>query len=354
MKAVALHPVHAFAVAPVQAALRGGYRKAMQRLGTVQQKIPCAFATELRDEPSTKRPGQSYRVLATGELSAKALAADIHRAIATEKVDGTCCYVAKYKDSPYLWARLDRKPTKQAEKRFRKFQSSKSGSEFTWNFGEDFRKVPEAWIPAHGVAQSEGCPLPDENGHIPGWIPVEKGSKQHCWHLSSVNYETGSALVLRLHSGKNLLEITIVPLMELLERTLELVGTHINGNPYGLGSKKRPLHLLVCHGSLPIENPPPLELMDMAAWFKESETARVEGIVWHCAAGTLVKLHRYHLGLEWPLPDPFLASRPVSINVDLTSFPWDFETKSPFVFLARLNGRRFDRAKDISWEDAES
>lgn len=62
---------------------------------------------------------------------------------------------------------------------------------------------------------------------------MEKGSKQHCWHLSSVNYETGSALVLRLHSGKNLLEITIVPLMELLERTLELVGTHINGNPYG-------------------------------------------------------------------------------------------------------------------------
>lgn len=46
-----------------------------------------------------------------------------------------------------------------------------SSSEFTWNFGEDFRKVPEAWIPAHGVAQSEGCPLPDENGHIPG----EKG-----------------------------------------------------------------------------------------------------------------------------------------------------------------------------------
>ncbi|XP_055506577.1 uncharacterized protein C12orf29 homolog isoform X2 [Leucoraja erinacea] len=297
----------------------------MQRLGTVQQKIPCAFATELRDEPSTKRPGQ------------------IRHTSGHDWIENRPSKLRNDSGSFSLQSRAlvnDNPPLPPVE--------------FTWNFGEDFRKVPEAWIPAHGVAQSEGCPLPDENGHIPGWIPVEKGSKQHCWHLSSVNYETGSALVLRLHSGKNLLEITIVPLMELLERTLELVGTHINGNPYGLGSKKRPLHLLVCHGSLPIENPPPLELMDMAAWFKESETARVEGIVWHCAAGTLVKLHRYHLGLEWPLPDPFLASRPVSINVDLTSFPWDFETKSPFVFLARLNGRRFDRVKDISWEDAES
>ncbi|XP_032893909.1 uncharacterized protein C12orf29 homolog isoform X3 [Amblyraja radiata] len=297
----------------------------MQRLGTVQQKIPCAFATELRDEPSTKRPGQIRHTSGHDWIENRP------NKLRNDSGSFSLQSRALVNDNPPL-----------------------PPVEFTWNFGEDFRKVPEAWIPAHGVAQSEGCPLPDENGHIPGWIPVEKGSKQHCWHLSSVNYETGSTLVLRLHSGKNLLEITIVPLMELLERTLELVGTHINGNPYGLGSKKRPLHLLVCHGSLPIENPPRLELMDMAAWFKESETARVEGIVWHCAAGTLVKLHRYHLGLEWPLPDPFLASRPVSINVDLTSFPWDFETKSPFVFLARLNGRRFDRVKDISWEDAES
>ncbi|XP_062914438.1 RNA ligase 1 isoform X2 [Mobula hypostoma] len=261
----------------------------MPRLGTVQQKIPCAFTTELREEPATKRPNQSYRVLANGELSLKALAANIHQGVATEKVDGTCCYVTNYKGSPYLWARLDRKPTKQSEKRFRKFQLSRSSTEFTWNIDSDFRVVPDTWIPAHEVAQSQGRPQPDENGHIPGWIPVEKGSKQYCWHLSAVNYETGSALVLRPSSGKQILEITVIPLMELLEQTLELIGTHINGNPYGLGSKKQPLHLLVSHGSLQIENPPPLDLMDLVAWFEESEEAKVEGIVWHCANGVLVK-----------------------------------------------------------------
>ncbi|XP_059833653.1 RNA ligase 1 isoform X5 [Hypanus sabinus] len=295
----------------------------MPRLGTVQQKIPCAFTTELRQEAATKRPNQSYRVLANGELSPTALAANIHQAVATEKVDGTCCYVTNYK-------------------------------EFTWNIDSDFRAVPDAWIPAHGVAQSEGRPQPDENGHIPGWIPVEKGSKQYCWHLSAVNYETGSALVLRPSSGKQLLEITVIPLMELLEQTLELIGTHINGNPYGLGSKKQPLHLLVSHGSLQIENPPPLDLMDLVAWFKESEEAKVEGIVWHCANGVLVKLHRHHLGLEWPLLRPFLSTRPLSINVDLTKFTWDFEANSSFVALARLHGKQFDRVKDIAWEDIES
>ncbi|XP_072124246.1 RNA ligase 1 isoform X1 [Mobula birostris] len=325
----------------------------MPRLGTVQQKIPCAFTTELREEPATKRPNQSYRVLANGELSPKALAANIHQGVATEKVDGTCCYVTNYKGSPYLWARLDRKPTKQSEKRFRKFQLSGSSTEFTWNIDSDFRAVPDAWIPAHEVAQSQGRPQPDENGHIPGWIPVEKGSKQYCWHLSAVNYETGSALVLRPSSGKQILEITVIPLMELLEQTLELIGTHINGNPYGLGSKKQPLHLLVSHGSLQIEDPPPLDLMDLVAWFKESEEAKVEGIVWHCANGVLVKLHRHHLGLEWPLLWPFLATRPLSINVDLTKFTWDFEANSSFVALARLHGKQFDRVKDISWEDTE-
>ncbi|XP_069760419.1 RNA ligase 1 isoform X2 [Narcine bancroftii] len=297
---------------------------------------------------------KSYRVMATGDLSPEALAANVHHAIATEKVDGTCCYVSKYKDLPCLWARLDRKPTKQAEKRFRKFQSSRSGAEFIWNLDNDFRIVPDAWIPAHGVIQSEGCLQPDENGHIPGWIPVETGSKQYCWHLSAVNYETGSTLVLRPCFGKNLLEITIVPLVELLEQTLELIGTHINGNPYALGSKKRPLHLLVPHGSLQIEKPPSLNQTDLIAWFKESEEAKVEGIVWHCTNGVLVKLHRHHLGLEWPLPETHLTSRPLTINVNLTKFTWDFDSRSSFVTLARLNGKQFDHVKDLSWEDAES
>lgn len=71
---------------------------------------------------------------------------------------------------------------------------------------------------------------------IPGWVPVEKNSKQYCWHSSVVNYEFGIALVLRHDPDKpGLLEISAVPLSELLEQTLELIGTNINGNPYGKG-----------------------------------------------------------------------------------------------------------------------
>lgn len=66
-----------------------------------------------------------------------------------------------------------------------------------------------------------------------GWVPVEKHSKQYCWHSSVVNYEAGIALVLKHHAEPGLLEISPVPLSEILEQTLELIRTNINANPYG-------------------------------------------------------------------------------------------------------------------------
>lgn len=67
-----------------------------------------------------------------------------------------------------------------------------------------------------------------------GWVPVENGNKQYCWHSSAVNYTLSVALVLkpRLEDPESL-EICLVHLTDLLEQTLELVGTNINGNPYG-------------------------------------------------------------------------------------------------------------------------
>uniref|UniRef100_A0A8C2R5A2 RNA ligase 1 n=1 Tax=Capra hircus TaxID=9925 RepID=A0A8C2R5A2_CAPHI len=170
---------------------------------------------------------------------------------------------------PYLWARLDRKPNKLAEKRFKNFLHSKQNSkEFFWNVEEDFKPVPECWIPAKEIEQLNGNPMPDENGHIPGWVPVEKNNKQYCWHSSVVNYEFEIALVLRHHpDDPGLLEISAVPLSDLLEQTLELIGTNINGNPYGLGSKKHPLHLLIPHGAFQIRNLPTLKHSDLLSWF---------------------------------------------------------------------------------------
>lgn len=44
----------------------------------------------------------------------------------------------------------------------------------------------------------------------------------------------GKALVLRPSADDaDTLEIAAVPLGDLLEQTLELIGTNVNGNPYG-------------------------------------------------------------------------------------------------------------------------
>ncbi|XP_023841799.1 uncharacterized protein C12orf29 homolog isoform X2 [Salvelinus namaycush] len=269
----------------------------MRRFGSVQQKISCVFLTEVKEEQSRKRECQQFQVVATKHVNPIALESNIDCALATEKLDGTCCYVSIYKGQSYLWARLDRKPTKQADKRFKKHQySHKSCKGFTWNVKEDFKTVPESWVPAHRVQHHNGQPVPDDHGHIPGWVPVEKDNKQYCWHSSVVDYDAGVALVLRPSAeNEDLLEITMVPLADLLEQTLELIGTNVNGNPYGLGSKKQPVHVLVAHGSVHIRNPPPVDFQQLCSWFQDSQEGRVEGIVWHCNDGTLVKVRSFDI-----------------------------------------------------------
>ncbi|KAM9753919.1 RNA ligase 1 isoform 2-T2 [Menidia menidia] len=254
---------------------------------------------------------------------------------------------------PHLWARLDRKPNKQAEKRFKKhLHCHKSCKDFTWDVAEDFKVVPETWIPAHGVQHHNGQPIPDKNGHIPGWVPVENNNKQYCWHSSVVDYVTEAALVLRPNADdEDLLEIAAVPLADLLEQTLELIGTNVNGNPYGLGSKKQPVHCLVPHGSIPIRNPPPVAFQHLYSWFQESPEGRVEGIVWHCMDGTLIKVHRHHLGLRWPDGDTCLANRPVVIRIDGTVDSYsNSEQQSLFMSFFTLNGHCFNQLQDIQFE----
>nr|XP_045009507.1 uncharacterized protein C12orf29 homolog isoform X3 [Jaculus jaculus] len=289
----------------------------MRRLGSVQRKMPCVFVTEVKDGPSAKREHQPFKVLATETVSDKAIDADVYSAIPTEKVDGTCCYITTYK-------------------------------EFLWNIEEDFKPVPECWIPAKEIEHRDGKPVPDENGHIPGWVPVEKNSKQYCWHSSVVNYEFHIALVLRLHPDESgLLEVTAVPLSELLEQTLELVGTNVNGNPYGLGSKKYPLHYLIPHGAFQVSNLPTLNYGDLLSWFEGCREGKIEGIVWHCSDGCLIKVHRHHLGLCWPLPDTYMNSKPVIINMNLNNYDYPFDHKCLFNQFSKIDKQRFGRLKDI-------
>lgn len=63
---------------------------------------------------------------------------------------------------------------------------------------------------------------------------MEKDNKQYCWHSSVVDCDTGAALVLRPSADdEDMLEVAAVPLADVMEQTLELIGTNINGNPYG-------------------------------------------------------------------------------------------------------------------------
>ncbi|XP_034983157.1 RNA ligase 1 [Zootoca vivipara] len=321
----------------------------MSRLGSVQQKVACLFVTQVKEEPSAKRERQPFKVLATETINPKALDADIYSAIPTEKVDGTCCYITTHKGQPYLWARLDRKPNKQAEKRFKRFVHSAGDSKgFTWNIEDDFKPVPECWIPTKEIEYCNGKPFPDENGHIPGWVPVEQNSKQYCWHASVVDYEFELALILKNHTEEpGLLEISLVPLSDLSEQTLELIGTSINANPYGLGDKKHPIHFLVPHGTFQIKNAPPLNHDDILSWFDGSKEGKIEGIVWHCADGNLIKLHRHHLGLCWPIVDPHLISQPVVITFSGAKYDYNFEPKTLFHYFSKLGGQRFNSLRDI-------
>ncbi|XP_008309389.1 RNA ligase 1 [Cynoglossus semilaevis] len=323
----------------------------MRRLGSVQHKVPCVFVTEVKEEQSRKRECQQFQVLASDRVNPVALEADVHNAVATEKLDGTCCYVTLYKGRPHLWARLDRKPNKQAEKRFKKYQHvHRSCKGFSWNLEEDFKSVPEQWIPAHRVKHDNGRPIPDQLGHIPGWVPVDKDNKQYCWHSSVVDFRVGAAVVLRpTADDDHRLEVAAVPLSDLMEQTLELIGTNVNGNPYGLGSKKQPLHCLVSHGSIRIRNAPSVDLQQLCSWFQQSPEGRVEGVVWHCDDGTLVKIHRHHVGLMWPDGGSYLGDRPVVIHVDWTSDECS-GSKNLFTSLSALNGHTFGRLQDIQFE----
>ena len=59
-------------------------------------------------------------------------------------------------------------------------------------------------------------------------------NKAQCWHNAAVSLSAGVAAVLsQSEKDENCLCISLVPLEELSERTLELIGTNVNGNPYG-------------------------------------------------------------------------------------------------------------------------
>jgi len=327
-------------------------------LCSVRDKISCVFETTVVHESSSKkRPEQSFQVVAAADRlrpDAAFLFNAQSSARPTEKLDGTCTAVRQWNGRPWLWARHDRKPSKAAEKRFRAATSgrrctSAGGDEdaFVWNVETDFKDVPPGWTAA-------GSGLPDVAGHIPGWVPIDPKSRMHCWHLSAVDLEDPEvALVLQPQTNSSGLEITLRPLADLDGCTMELIGTNVNASPYRIGSRQHPIHFLVRHGIMPITDDlcTPESLMD---WF-DTPAGAVEGIVWHCADGTLFKLHRHHVSLKWPIERPRLITLPVVVNLEAGVGP-DFIRSHKFAgstliqTMCKLNGCSFPSLADLKMD----
>jgi len=338
----------------------------------VQSKIPCVFETTVVQQTRGKHRGQNFKVVASGSIREHAVS-KLRDASVTEKVDGTCVLIRKFNGRPWLWARHDRKPTKVAEKRFRIYQFSKMSGDngpiskspieakgdgkqvagsFTWVMEDDFRDVPDDWQPADGVQIKDNIAMPDENGHIIGWVPIDTSLRTHCWHATSVDLMNGLALVIRPEGSR--LKLMVVNLEDLEGQTLELIGTHINGNPYGLGSKQLPIHALVRHGDIPIDRPTfpaSLDRQGIENWFQQSEEGKVEGLVWHCKDGSLFKLHRHHMNLQWPVRTPSLAERGVKIIMDLPTLEsglmFELSESSLFYKLAPLHGTELETLRSV-------
>ena len=82
--------------------------------------------------------------------------------------------------------------------------------------------------------------IPDDIGHLVGWVPIDPSLRTHLWHLSVVDLKRGEGLFLK-DKPKGKLQISIEKLENFLGKTFELIGTNVNANPYG-----KPFHIMRC------------------------------------------------------------------------------------------------------------
>ena len=174
--------------------------------------------------------------------------------------------------------------------------------------------------------------------------------RQHLWHLSAVDLSVGVCLILIPEDNGDNFQIVLDSLSNYLDKTFELIGTHVNGNPYSLGSKKYPLHLLVQHGCIPIKYDSQISLSNLHTFF--SEQCVIEGIVWHCRDGSLYKVHCHHLNLKWPPQDKMyrLTTIPTTVRVDSLQYETDYKENTVIQWLTQLSGKEFDSLCQIQPE----
>jgi hypothetical protein len=261
-------------------------------LCNITSKINCVFNTTRVEVPSKKRSGQSFSVIVSDSLSQDGRSVLEAQGIPTEKVDGTPCMV---KDGRLL-KRQDRRPSEAGtakftayEKSLTEWQAAPNGNrpQMVWDLGEDWRPPPDGWIPADA---------PGDAAHWVGWLACSATKPDDKWHLSALTADHSHAHLL-VQRG-SIIQVEDVPLQQLEGMTFELIGPKVQGNLYGL-----PAHCLMRHGSIRFTTPPPTTIPELRVWFESDLDGAVEGIVWHSAEHGMVKVHRHHLGLPWPLKD---------------------------------------------------
>ncbi|MEG1705723.1 MAG: DUF5565 family protein [Clostridia bacterium] len=148
---------------------------------------------------------------------------------ATEKLDGTCCLIKEGQ----IYRRYD----------------CKIG-----------RKIPKGAIPC----QNEADPI---TGHFPHWLICILGNKNSIYHLQAFERQPN------LEDG-----------------TYELIGKHINNNPYNLDTDK-----LVKHGST-ILNDVPRTYEGIKEYLN---THNIEGIVFYNENGDMCKIKKTDFRYNW-------------------------------------------------------
>ena len=148
---------------------------------------------------------------------------------ATEKIDGTCCMI---KDNE-LYKRFDYK---------------------------EERKLPEGAIPCQESPDSI-------TGHFPHWILCKKDNPADKWHIKAFKEKQ------KWEDG-----------------TYELIGKHLQGNPYNLDKD-----ILEKHGTRILENVP-RNYEGIKEYLKNHY---IEGIVFYRENGEMCKIKRSDFGFEW-------------------------------------------------------
>ena len=148
---------------------------------------------------------------------------------ATEKIDGTCCMI----QDNILYKRFDYKVG---------------------------RKLPEGAIPCQEKAD-------EITGHFPHWVKVDENNPSDKYHIQAFKEKSNW-----------------------VNGTYELIGKHIQGNPYNLENE-----VLEKHGLRILENVP----RDYEGLKKYLEENYIEGIVFYRDNGEMVKLKRSDFGFNW-------------------------------------------------------